>query len=155
MHLIPIPIPFPSHGWSYSHSHGNPVGPMGSQSSPFPCTPLLRSRSSWQKYPVGIGGGKHLTTISFFKWGMEAVRLLSRRLWQLRNDDCYRSSLSTCGYRAYQWSKIRFWSRFVWCQWIIWRKTLYDTIRYDTRCYFNVRSKANMSQLNLPHGTNN
>jgi len=26
-------------------------------------------------------------------------------------------------------------------------------IRYDTRCYFNVRSKANMSQLNLPHGT--
>ena len=30
----------------------------------------------------------------------------------------------------------------------------YDTIRYDTRCYFNVRSKANMSQLNLPHGCN-
>jgi len=23
--------------------------------------------------------------------------------------------------------------------------------RYDTRCYFNVRSKADMSQLNLPH----
>jgi len=32
---------------------------------------------------------------------------------------------------------------------------IYDTIRYDTRCYFNVRSKANMSQLNLPHGTDN
>ena len=31
----------------------------------------------------------------------------------------------------------------------------YDTIRYDTRCYFNVRLKANMSQLNLPHGTDN
>jgi len=30
----------------------------------------------------------------------------------------------------------------------------YDTIRYDTRCYFNMRSKADMSQLNLPHGTN-
>ena len=29
------------------------------------------------------------------------------------------------------------------------------TIRYDTRCYFNVRSKANMSQLSLPHGTDN
>ena len=29
--------------------------------------------------------------------------------------------------------------------------TTYDTIRYDTRCYFNVRSKANTSQLNLPH----
>ena len=28
-------------------------------------------------------------------------------------------------------------------------------VRYDTRCYFNVRSKADMSQLNLPHGTNN
>jgi len=25
---------------------------------------------------------------------------------------------------------------------------LYDTIRYDTRCYFNVRSKAEMSRLN-------
>jgi len=30
-----------------------------------------------------------------------------------------------------------------------------DTTRYDTRCYFNVRSKADMSQLNIPHGTNN
>ena len=29
------------------------------------------------------------------------------------------------------------------------------TIRYDTRCYFNVRSKADVSQLNLPHGTDN
>ena len=28
-------------------------------------------------------------------------------------------------------------------------------IRYDTRCYFNVRSKADMSQLNLPHGIDN
>ena len=26
-------------------------------------------------------------------------------------------------------------------------------IRYDTRWYINVRSKANMSQLNLPHAT--
>ena len=25
----------------------------------------------------------------------------------------------------------------------------------DTRCYFNVRSKADMSQLNLPHGNEN
>jgi len=31
----------------------------------------------------------------------------------------------------------------------------YATIRYDTRCYFNVRSKADISQLNLPHGTDN
>ena len=29
------------------------------------------------------------------------------------------------------------------------------TIRYDTRCYYNVRSKADISQLNLPHGTDN
>ena len=28
------------------------------------------------------------------------------------------------------------------------------TIRYE-RCYFNVRSKADTSQLNLPHGTDN
>ena len=28
-------------------------------------------------------------------------------------------------------------------------------IRHDTRCYFNVRSKADMSQLNLPHGDDN
>ena len=27
------------------------------------------------------------------------------------------------------------------------------TIRYVTRCYFNVRSKADISQLNLPHGS--
>jgi len=25
----------------------------------------------------------------------------------------------------------------------------YDTIRYDARCHFNVRSKADISQLNL------
>jgi len=31
----------------------------------------------------------------------------------------------------------------------------WDTIRHDTRCYINVRSKANMSQLNLPHGADN
>ena len=31
----------------------------------------------------------------------------------------------------------------------------YDTIRYDTRCYFNERSKADISQLNLPHKTDN
>jgi len=31
----------------------------------------------------------------------------------------------------------------------------YHTIRYDTRSYFNVRSKADISQLNLPHGTDN
>jgi len=30
-----------------------------------------------------------------------------------------------------------------------------QTIRYDTRCYFNVRAKADISQLNLPHGTDN
>jgi len=29
-----------------------------------------------------------------------------------------------------------------------------NTIRYDTRCYFNVRSKADISQLNILHGTN-
>ena len=33
--------------------------------------------------------------------------------------------------------------------------TLLFTIRYDTRCYFNARSKADTSQLNLPHGTDN
>jgi len=30
-----------------------------------------------------------------------------------------------------------------------------DRRRYDTRCYFNVRSKADISQLNLPHGSEN
>ena len=28
-------------------------------------------------------------------------------------------------------------------------------IRYDTKCYFNVRSKADMNQLNQPHGNDN
>ena len=32
------------------------------------------------------------------------------------------------------------------------RPTTRAAIRYDTRCYFNVRSKADISQLNLPHG---
>ena len=27
--------------------------------------------------------------------------------------------------------------------------------RYDTRRYFNVRSEADMSRLNLPHGNDN
>jgi len=35
------------------------------------------------------------------------------------------------------------------------RDAINDTIRYDTRCYFNVRSKADISQLNLPRGTDN
>jgi len=30
-----------------------------------------------------------------------------------------------------------------------------DKIGYDTRCYFNERSIADMSQLNLPHGDDN
>jgi len=34
-----------------------------------------------------------------------------------------------------------------------WDVKPYDTIRYET--LFNVRPKAEMSQLNLPHGTNN
>jgi len=32
---------------------------------------------------------------------------------------------------------------------------VHKQIRYDTRCYFNVRSKADISQLNLPHGPTN
>ena len=34
-------------------------------------------------------------------------------------------------------------------------KNAKGTIRYDTRYYFNVRSKADMSQLNLPHADDN
>ena len=33
------------------------------------------------------------------------------------------------------------------CDWVV--------IRYDARCDFNVRLKADTSQLNLPHGTYN
>jgi len=33
--------------------------------------------------------------------------------------------------------------------------TAVNVIRYDTIRYFNVRSKADISQLNLPHGTDN
>jgi len=35
------------------------------------------------------------------------------------------------------------------------RRRCVRIVRYDTRCYFNLRSKADTSQLNLPHGTNN
>jgi len=31
----------------------------------------------------------------------------------------------------------------------------YTLSTYDTTRYYNVRSKADMSQLNLPHGTDN
>jgi len=34
-------------------------------------------------------------------------------------------------------------------------RVLIATIRYDTRCCFNVRSKADVSRLNLPHGNDN
>ena len=34
-----------------------------------------------------------------------------------------------------------------------WRRAVTQLARYDTRCYFNVRSKADISQLSLPHGT--
>jgi len=36
----------------------------------------------------------------------------------------------------------------------VWRQPDLLT-RYDTRCYFNVRSKADMNRLNLPHGGDN
>jgi len=31
----------------------------------------------------------------------------------------------------------------------------YSEVRYDMRCYFNVHYKADLSQLNLPHGNDN
>jgi len=34
-------------------------------------------------------------------------------------------------------------------------KSEQKVIRYHTRCCYNVQSKADMSQLNLPHGTDN
>jgi len=40
-------------------------------------------------------------------------------------------------------------------RYIVSRLKNYALIRYDTRCYFNMRSKADISQLNLPHGTEN
>ena len=43
-----------------------------------------------------------------------------------------------------------------WCVTIICTCTRYTIgLQYDTRCYFNMRSKADMSQLNLPHGNDN
>ena len=32
---------------------------------------------------------------------------------------------------------------------------MFDFGSNSTRCYFNVRSKADMSQLNIPHGNDN
>jgi len=34
-------------------------------------------------------------------------------------------------------------------------KSEQKVIRYHTRCCYNMQSKADMSQLNLPHGTDN
>ena len=36
-----------------------------------------------------------------------------------------------------------------------WPAQLYHAIRYDTRCCFNVQSKADICQINLPHGADN
>ena len=88
MHLIPIPIPFPSHGWSYTHSHGNP---MGSQSSPFPCTPLLgmRRRRTFPKVAIArcrtariIISQTRLTnhSVRTARWAM-SVTILSIWFW--------------------------------------------------------------------------
>jgi len=49
------------------------------------------------------------------------------------------------------------------CQWVCDADTVFQMklvnfvhmIRYDTRCYFNVRSIANMSPLKLLHGNDN
>jgi len=55
------------------------------------------------------------------------------------------------GYRQrYHWTPANPMANVFWDMWLVCQ--LKD-LRYDTRCYFNVRSKANMSQLNLPHGT--
>jgi len=45
--------------------------------------------------------------------------------------------------------------RSIWC--IVYKALAVTSRRhqYDTRRYFSVRSKADMSQLNLPHGTDN
>jgi len=43
-YLFPLPLPFPRHSHCHSRSHGNPMGPMGSQLFPFPCTSLHRRR---------------------------------------------------------------------------------------------------------------
>ena len=54
------------------------------------------------------------------------------------------------------------WDGGIWCYtmdpnkiWELCSVPTCGTIRYDTRCYFNVRSKADMSRLNLPHGNDN
>jgi len=36
-----------------------------------------------------------------------------------------------------------------------WARSMLEPSAYDTRCYINMRSKAHMSQLNLPHATDN
>jgi len=43
--LFPLPLPFQWHTNCHSRSRGNPMGPMGSQLFPFPCTSLLMPRA--------------------------------------------------------------------------------------------------------------
>ena len=95
MHLIPIPIPFPSHGWHYSHSHANPMGPMGSQSSPFPCTPLLQSTHSITQHTHPFNGLLSGTTqVSRYQKGRTSLDLN-----EARDDEvlgCYGISWTIC-----------------------------------------------------------
>ena len=60
----------------------------------------------------------------------------------------------SCWYTvAYSDDFLRLFPKYVHCN-VSKQDTTY-TKRYDTRCYINVRSKANMSQLNLPPGNDN
>jgi len=58
--------------------------------------------------------------------------------------------LKVCGYVS-----LVGWLCFVVVKGLCCLQSRLEHIRYDTSCYINVRSKANMSQLNLPHGTDN
>jgi len=48
--------------------------------------------------------------------------------------------------------KYEIWSVVI-CYYWSWSTETLIAIRYDTRTCFKVRSKADVSQLNLPHGT--
>jgi len=67
-------------------------------------------------------------------------RVCSMMLWRLNHRKLFPSGSSMRWHRAMTWMRH------------FYKRTDRPTIRYDTRCYFNVRSKADISQLNLPHG---
>ena len=74
------------------------------------------------------------------------------------NVDFRKNTLATLSYKLLQpqyTCNVFSTAKFVTILWLWPKYCIYTKAMHNTRCYFNVQSKADTNQLNLPHGTNN